>query len=191
MKKIIIQLFLVIIILMISFIFQQKYFNKNKKEILKNSYDVDLKNSGENSFIEAFSYTAEDVKGNKYTIESKNANYTNNNSETIIMTEVLATIDLVNSENIEIYAKKALYNTLNHDTNFSNGVLINYSNHNIESENLDLSFDKKIVFIYKNIIYINLNTILRADKIEIDLITKDSKIFMYDKSKNIKIINKK
>ena len=191
MKKIIIQLFLVIIILMISFIFQQKYFNKNKKEILKNSYDVDLKNSGENSFIEAFSYTAEDVKGNKYTIESKNANYTNNNSETIIMTEVLATIDLVNSENIEIYAKKALYNTLNHDTNFSNGVLINYSNHNIESENLDLSFDKKIVFIYKNIIYINLNTILRADKIEIDLITKDSKIFMYDKSKNIEIINKK
>jgi len=191
MKKIIIQLFLVIIILMISFIFQQKYFNKNKKEILKNSYDVDLKNSGENSFIEAFSYTAEDVKGNKYTIESKNANYTNNNSETIIMTEVLATIDLVNSENIEIYAKKALYNTLNHDTNFSNGVLINYSNHNIESENLDLSFDKKIAFIYKNIIYINLNTILRADKIEIDLITKDSKIFMYDKSKNIEIINKK
>ena len=191
MKKIIIQLFLVIIILMISFIFQQKYFNKNKKEILKNSYDVDLKNSGENSFIEAFSYTAEDVKGNKYTIESKNANYTNNNSETIIMTEVLATIDLVNSENIEIYAKKALYNTLNHDTNFSNGVLINYSNHNIESENLDLSFDKKIVFIYKNIIYINLNTILRADKIEIDLITKNSKIFMYDKSKNIEIINKK
>jgi len=176
---------------MISFIFQQKYFNKNKKEILKNSYDVDLKNSGENSFIEAFSYTAEDVKGNKYTIESKNANYTNNNSETIIMTEVLATIDLVNSENIEIYAKKALYNTLNHDTNFSNGVLINYSNHNIESENLDLSFDKKIAFIYKNIIYINLNTILRADKIEIDLITKDSKIFMYDKSKNIEIINKK
>ena len=191
MKKIIIQLFLVIIILMISFIFQQKYFNKNKKEILKNSYDVDLKNSGENSFIEAFSYTAEDVKGNKYTIESKNANYTNNNSETIIMTEVLDTIDLVNSENIEIYAKKALYNTLNHDTNFSNGVLINYSNHNIESENLDLSFDKKIAFIYKNIIYINLNTILRADKIEIDLITKDSKIFMYDKSKNIEIINKK
>ena len=107
------------------------------------------------------------------------------------MTEVLATIDLVNSENIEIYAKKALYNTLNHDTNFSNGVLINYSNHNIESENLDLSFDKKIAFIYKNIIYINLNTILRADKIEIDLITKDSKIFMYDKSKNIEIINKK
>lgn len=191
MKKIITQLFLVIIILIISFIFQQKYFNKNNKEILKDSSDVDLKSSEENSFIEAFSYTAEDVKGNKYTIESKNANYEDNNSEAIIMTEVLATIDLVNSENIEIYAKKALYNTLNHDTNFSNGVLINYSNHNIESGNLDLSFDKKIAFIYKNIIYKNLTTTLRADKIEIDLITKDSKVFMYNKSKNIKIINKK
>jgi hypothetical protein len=191
MKKIIIQLFLVIIILIISFIFQQKYFDKNNKKILKNSSDVSLKNSGENSFIEALRYTAEDVKGNKYTIESKNANYTDNNSEAIIMTDVLATIDLVNSENIEIYAKKAIYNILNYDTNFSDGVSINYSNHNIKSGNLDLSFNKKIAFIYEDIIYKNINTTLRADKIEIDLITKNSKIFMYDKSKNIKIKNKK
>ena len=191
MKKIIIQLFLVIIILIISFIFQQKYFDKNNKKILKNSSDVSLKNSGENSFIEALRYTAEDVKGNKYTIESKNANYEEINSEIIIMTEVLATIDLVNSENIEIYAKKAVYNTLNQDTSFSNGVLINYSYHSIKSKNLDLSFNKKTAFIYNNIIYKNLNTTLRADKIEIDLITKDSKVFMYDKSKNIKIISKK
>ena len=191
MKKIIIQLFLVIIILIISFIFQQKYFDKNNKKILKNSSDVSLKNSGENSFIEALRYTAEDVKGNKYTIESKNANYTDNNSEAIIMTDVLATIDLVNSENIEIYAKKAIYNILNYDTNFSDGVSINYSNHNIESGNLDLSFNKKIAFIYEDIIYKNINTTLRADKIEIDLITKNSKIFMYDKSKSIKIKNKK
>ena len=191
MKKIIIQLFLVIIILIISFIFQQKYFDKNNKKILKNSSDVSLKNSGENSFIEALRYTAEDVKGNKYTIESKNANYTDNNSEAIIMTDVLATIDLVNSENIEIYAKKAIYNILNYDTNFSDGVSINYSNHNIKSGNLDLSFNKKIAFIYEDIIYKNINTTLRADKIEIDLITKNSKIFMYDKSKSIKIKNKK
>jgi hypothetical protein len=191
MKKIIIQLFLVMIILIISFIFQQKYFNKNNKDILKNRSDVDINNSEKNSFIEALNYTAEDLKGNKYTIESKNANYEEINSEIIIMTEVLATIDLVNSENIEIYAKKAVYNTLNQDTSFSNGVLINYSYHNIESKNLDLSFNKKTAFIYNNIIYKNLNTTLRADKIEIDLITKDSKVFMYDKSKNIEIISKK
>ena len=191
MKKIIIQLFLVMIILIISFIFQQEYFNKKNKDILKNRSDVDINNSEKNSFIEALNYTAEDLKGNKYTIESKNANYEEINSEIIIMTEVLATIDLVNSENIEIYAKKAVYNTLNQDTSFSNGVLINYSYHSIKSKNLDLSFNKKTAFIYNNIIYKNLNTTLRADKIEIDLITKDSKVFMYDKSKNIKIISKK
>ena len=179
------------IILIISFIFQQKYFNKDNKDILKNRSDVDINNSEKNSFIEALNYTAEDLKGNKYTIESKNANYEEINSEIIIMTEVLATIDLVNSENIEIYAKKAVYNTLNQDTSFSNGVLINYSYHSIKSKNLDLSFNKKTAFIYNNIIYKNLNTTLRADKIEIDLITKDSKVFMYDKSKNIEIISKK
>ena len=87
--------------------------------------------------------------------------------------------------------KKIAKNLKFEDTNFLNGVLINYSYHSIESENLDLSFNKKTAFIYKNIIYKNLNTTLRADKIEIDLITKDLKVFMYDKSKNIEILSMK
>ena len=42
--------------------------------------------------------------------------------------------------------------------------------------------------ISKNIIYKNLDTKLEADKIEIDLLTKNTKIFMDDKSKKIKLI---
>jgi hypothetical protein len=34
-----------------------------------------------------------------------------------------------------------------------------------------------------------LNTNLQADKVEIDLISKNSKIFMNDSSKKIKIVN--
>ena len=40
-------------------------------------------------------------------------------------------------------------------------------------------------------IYKNLNTIVKADKIEFDLVAKNSKISMYEKLDNIKIINKK
>ena len=87
--------------------------------------------------------------------------------------------------------KRQVYNSINHDTKFFNGVSIHYSDHNIESDNLNLSFNKKIASISDNIIYKNLDNTLQADKIEIDLNTKNSKIFMYDKSKNIKIINKK
>ena len=43
---------------------------------------------------------------------------------------------------------------------------------------------------YDNVIYNNLTTKLKADKVIVDLITKDSKIFMYNKKNKINIINK-
>ena len=191
MKKIIIQLFLIIVILVISITFQKKYFNKGNKKIAEISLGNEMENYEENSFIKNFSYSVEDTEGNKYTIESKNANYSEDKLELIIMKNVQADVYFIKSENVTIYAKSAIYNSINHDTEFFNGVSINYSNHNIESDNLNLSFNKKIASISDNIIYKNLDNTLQADKIEIDLITKNSKIFMYDKSKNIKIINKK
>jgi lipopolysaccharide export system protein LptA len=59
------------------------------------------------------------------------------------------------------------------------------------SDNLYLQFDKKLATISDNVIYKNLNTELKADKVEIDLITKNSKIFMDDKSNQVQIINNK
>ena len=44
--------------------------------------------------------------------------------------------------------------------------------------------------MYNDIIYKKQNTMLTADRLEIDLITKNSKIFMDNKSEKIKIINK-
>ena len=52
---------------------------------------------------------------------------------------------------------------------------------------LDLLFNKKLATLNENIIYKNLQTILQADRLEIDLITKDSKIFMNDQREKIKI----
>ena len=43
--------------------------------------------------------------------------------------------------------------------------------------------------MYGNVIYKNLITTLHADKIDIDLITKDSKIYMLNKSKKIIVKN--
>ena len=191
MKKIIIQLFLIIVILVISITFQKKYFNKDNKKIAKTSLGNEIENYKESNFIKNFSYVVEDIEGNKYTIESKNANYLEDKLELIIMEDVQANINFIKSENVTIYAKSAVYNSINHDTKFFNGVSIHYSDHNIESDNLNLSFNKKIASISDNIIYKNLDNTLQADKIEVDLNTKNSKIFMYDKSKNIKIINKK
>ena len=65
-----------------------------------------------------------------------------------------------------------------------------YDEHIIRSQNLDLFFEKQIAQAMNNLVYENNTSRLRADKIEIDLITKNSKIFMYNKKKKIKISGK-
>ena len=103
------------------------------------------------------------------------------------MKNVIATINLHNSVPIIISADNAIYNNINYDTNFYENVVVTYNDHFISSDKLDLIFEKNLATISNNIIYKNLNTKLQADKVEIDLITKNSKIFMKDKTKKIKI----
>ena len=103
------------------------------------------------------------------------------------MTNVKATIILKNSEPIKISSNFAKYNNNSYETNFYKDVVFLYNDHLAESENIDLLFDENLVTIYKNIVYKNSNTQLKADRLEIDLITKNSKIFMENKTKKIKL----
>jgi lipopolysaccharide export system protein LptA len=104
------------------------------------------------------------------------------------MKEVKGVIQFTNSSPILISSDKAIYNKLNHDTNFFENVLAVFDDHKISSQNLELFFDKNLASISKKIIYKNLNTELRADRIEIDLVTKNSKILMDKKTKKVKVI---
>ena len=63
--------------------------------------------------------------------------------------------------------------------------------HKATSENLDISFNDNLASMYNNIIYKKPGTQLNADRLEIDLISKNTKIFMDDESEKIKIIGNK
>ena len=54
---------------------------------------------------------------------------------------------------------------------------------------MDLLFKDNLATISNNVVYKNLNTQLYADKIEMDLITKNSKIFMKNKSEKVKVVS--
>ena len=68
--------------------------------------------------------------------------------------------------------------------------MLKYTEHNITSENIYLSFQNNLVSISNNIIYKNLNNEMKADIIEMNLITKEIKIFMNDSDKKIQILSK-
>ena len=46
------------------------------------------------------------------------------------------------------------------------------------------------MIISRNVVYFNLENILKADVVEVDIVTKDTKIFMYKNNKKVNIKSK-
>ena len=94
------------------------------------------------------------------------------------MKNVVATINTQRNSPIIIKADNAIYNNINYNTNFYTNVSTKLEQHNLSSDILNLIFEKNLLEILDNVVYKNLDTQLMADKIEIDIITKDIKIYM-------------
>ena len=190
--KILIQLLLFIIL--VSSAATYYYFYKNNKtnanvnKINNNEISID-KNSS--NLIKSISYTSTDNLGNKFIIKSETGKISIDNPSIVYMTNVEAIINLINSDPIIIKANHAKYNKINYETNFKEDILLTYQAHRITSQNLDLSFENNLATIYNKIVYDNNNVKISADILEIDLITKNSKIFMNNEYKKIKITTNK
>ena len=190
-KKIFIQLFLFSLFLFLSIFSYYKYFNIESQNVIEATEDRNLnKKKDETNLITDLKYFSVDEKGNKYEITSEYGEMDTDNSDLIMMENVKAIIEIYNSEPIIITSNFAKYNVKNYDTNFKENVLVKHVDNKLNAENLDLSFQNNLMSVYNNIIYQNLDTKLFADKLEIDLITKDSKIIMNNKQSKIKIIRK-
>lgn len=184
-KKIIIQsiLFLIILLLLILFFF--KYFSKNNQTSF-NTDKTNLTSAPKENFaniIENIEYNSNDETGNLYNIKAEYGEILNESKNLILMKNVTAKIIFNHNEQIIITSKKAIYNTINYDTNFEEDILVKYAEHTIASNNVDLLFKDNKVKIYNEIDYNNLNTNLLADNAEINLLTKNLKIYMNNNKK--------
>ena len=140
---------------------------------------------GSEDLISEMKYFSEDNKGNKFEIKSDYGFINPNQSNIISMNEVKAIVYLSNGEEIYINSDKAKYNNVNNDTTFSGSVEMNYQDHKINAENLDLSFENNLVTLYDKVKYKSKISNLIADKILINLINKNTKIQMNDENSNI------
>ena len=142
------------------------------------------------NIIKNVKYTTKDAEGNEYTITASEAEIDYTNSNILYLTNVSALIKLVNLESISINSEYGKYNSENFDTIFSKNVIINYLDNNITGEYLDFSLDRNSMLISRKVVYTSLENILRADAIEINIKTKDAKIFMYENQKKVNIKSK-
>jgi len=176
-----------ILVLIIFFLFYTKYYKKEKIEkpvTLKVEEEV-FANSNQ---IKDIKYSSKDLKGNEYILLAKEGEIDLNNSDIIFLKDVTANIKMIkNNEIITIISNYGKYNTINYDTIFSDNVKINYLDNQIIGDYLDFSMMKNMLIISKNVVYRNLENILKADVIELNTITKDTKIFMYNSNEKVNI----
>jgi len=187
-KKIYIQLFLIFIFVLISLFIFFKYFKKTAFESGNQPNIEQTKITGESS-IEDLKYLSTDKEGNEYKIEAKKGNIDKDNPNIIYLENVKAIILLQNSDRISIESNFAKYNTKSFDTLFNDTVSVDYGEHALKSEFLDLSFENNLVSIYDNVRYLSGISSLKADKAEIDILNKKTKIFMVNPNKKVQINN--
>ena len=121
----------------------------------------------------------------KYLLKAKEGTIDQNENNFIFLKYVNATIKLKDYRLIEISSDFGKYNIKNYDTIFSKNVIITYLNNKITGDYLDFSLDKNLMIISKNVVMRNEKSSLKADVIEVNIETKDIKIFMYEENKKV------
>ena len=188
-KKTLIQVLMVLLIVVISLLFYLKYFNKIPKDFeekITSEKTDDSKNST-STYIDNINYVSSDDKGNKYQITAEQAEIGVEDSDTMFLENVIAYVFMKDSDTVKITSDFGKYNSKNYDTIFSKNVIIIYPNHKITGEYLDFSFLNNLGTMSINVVYNGDNKNLFADKIEMNLATKDTKIFMDSNNKKVLI----
>ena len=192
MAKLISKLIFFISFILIILFFINSYFLKNKELSQVSDIEVKEENFTNSNIIKDIKYSSKDLKNNEYLILAKEGEIDLNNQNVIFLKNVTAFIKLVKkNETIRIVSNYGKYNTVDYDTIFSKNVEINYLDNKITGDYLDFSMMKNRLIVSRNVVYKNPENILEADVIELDTITKDTKIFMYNSKKkvNIKSLN--
>ena len=182
------RVFIFIIIIALSFFFiYSNYFQKEKNNQNIN-FEIEEESSTNSNIIKDIKYSSKDLKGNEYIILADEGEIDLDNSDIIFLKNVKAFINLIEkNETITVVSDFGKYNTINYDTIFSQNVKIQYQDNTITGDYLDFSMKKNLLIISKNVVYTNPTNILKADVVQLDTITKDTKIFMHNSRDKVNI----
>jgi len=192
-KKIFLKIVLILSLITITWFVYFEYFKKDKSKLFKPvnpNTEIEEETAYNSNIIKDINYTSRDLKGNKYILIAKEGEIDLDNNDIIFLTDVKAYIKLVkNSELITITSDYGKYNTINYDTIFSKNVKIDYVDNIITGDYLDFSMMKNLLIISRNVVYKNLENTMKADVVELNTITKDTKIFMYNSNEQVNVTN--
>ena len=167
--------------------------NQNTKELIVEKKEIVQKEINNSNIIKDVEYKSKDSSDNEYILKASEGIIDQNNNNVIYLTSIKATIGLKDYNSIDISSNFGKYNINNFDTIFSKNVMIKYLDNTITGDYLEFSLNKNLMTVSRNVVFENNKNSLKADVIEVDIKTRDIKIFMYEENKkiNIKSLDKK
>ena len=191
--KKVIQILIILLIILISYLVLNIYFF-DKKYIsdldLNENLVIEEDNLNFDNVMENLEYKSSDKSGNNYIIKAKKGKVNLEKENLLILENVYGEIKLVGKSTIYIYSNFAQYNRNNFDTRFYQNVLVNYEDKRFNCDNLDLFFKDNFGSMYNNIVFVDENTQINADQVNMNLLNGDINIKMFQEEKKIKILKK-
>ena len=203
-KKTLIQIILLIFLIVITFLFFKVYYNSNsdtslnKENLTEKNKEIKEVKKDEKNLIQNISYTANNNKGDIYLLLAETGEIYLDNPDLMFLTKVDGKITLKDGEIITVNSDFANFNTKTFETTFINNVIVKKSDEVVTGAELYLVLeekvnkslksnqeDKNLIRVSRNVFYTKPGYTLSADILEIDLITKNIKIYMTDKYKKV------
>ena len=189
-------------LIVLTYLVFKKYYIKNEVSPELNKKDDTISKSDsqktEKNLIKDISYTANNSKGDIYLLLADYGEIYMDNQELMFLTEVNGKITLHDGIIIIIKSDFANFNTKSFETTFINNVIVKRGEEKITGDELylvlekdekeiqdPLEKDENLVRMSRNVIYKKPGYNLLADILEIDLITKNIRIYMMDEYKKV------
>jgi len=190
-KRRIIQIFLLFsIFFLILFIYFPITEKKIKKEFLIENKTIITTYESTKNIIEKANFVTRNDNGILFEINSDTAMTLANDPEINYMENVNANITFLNGEKIFIKSDRANFSQFSSNSYFEGNIIIYYNENTILCENLDINITEILISLYNNIEFIDLEKIVYADQMNINLINKQTKVFMFDQNKKVKTVIK-
>ena len=204
-KKKLIQLFLLFLLILVTFFVLNIYYKSDKtiKPSKKIEVSEDIKSKDGKSIIQDIKYTSNNNNGDIFEILADYGEPSTEIDNQMFLTKVIANIILKDRSSIKLTSDYANFNTKTFETTFIDNVKIFRNDETIFGKELYLVFDQtsevlinnsdvdqNLIRISHDVIIKKPGYIMKADVIEIDLITKNIKVFMNNKNDKVEAISK-
>ena len=191
--KIAIQLLLILTVLLITFLIVKYNYKSANTVTNKNLTKLSKNQNSSQNLIRNIKYTSNNANGNFYEIKADTGMSKIDNPDVMYLTNVTGIIVLKNAEKVNLKSDFANFNSNTFETTFFENVIVNRAEETVLGDSLYFVLNdskngyKNLIKVKDNVVILKPGYNLKADILEIDLVTKNSKIFMHESDKKVKI----